>query len=692
MTRSSAVLLGAALLPLLSRARVDTSTWLGSAYTPSAASNTLWWPWFDRYAPMIDRELGMARRRFGMTTLRVFLHTLVYEANATALLASLDGFLAIASRHSLQTGIVLFDSCWNSDGANVSSECMPIKGRHNGCWFESPELSGQTSVERYRPYVEDVVRGFGSDPRVAYIEIYNEPRGPGEDFVFALRDAGFRWARALSPAAPIISCWDDNNDTEIVDRHEYDTSFKSSLLEALFADEAKGAVITEGGSRWYQPPFPGDFGSPLTYLNFLTALRRLRDAGNVSYAVSGMLNWILFVGNDNTRWHWGSPDESPEPAIPWDGWLFPDGTPVSHTEAGAARRLQTGVDEFLSFSKFLTDPPVPEDGDAFLTLEAGSAWSAPLKAGLASIGDALFEASLWVEEGGAASLTVRAGSVPRAGAGARVAREDDAGVRRSGRAFLDGAKRRKTASPPQPPPAARPARGDGDSCSFGPTLNNTDVCSGGPPGYRDLSVATAPDPLAACAAACCSWAECTAWIVRPLSGTDKNCTNELCCWLKPGCQPGQTSPVPGATAQFLAPRPGPPLPGGIDGYNFTLSSTENLLIASRQSGGHATQLGAFNTSTLENGLVRGAWNLLRVLLVTQADGSLTLRVWLNPMLPETGFTGDPALDSVRTPLPLPERLVLVDANPLPAGGIAVAAGGSAGTQVDYVSALPASVF
>jgi hypothetical protein len=180
--------------------------------------------------------------------------------------------------------------------------------------------------------------------------------------------------------------------------------------------------------------------------------------------------------------------------------------------------------------------------------------------------------------------------------------------------------------------------------------------------------------------------------VRQFSGTDNNCTNELCCWLKPGCEPGQTSPVQGATAQFLAPRPGLPLPGDIDGYNFTLSSSENLLIASRQSGGSVTRLGAFNTSTLENGIVRSAWNLLRVLLVTESDGSLSMRVWFNPMLPETGFTGVPADDAVRTPLPLPERLVLVDADPLPAGGIAVAAGGVAGTQVDYVSALPASVF
>ena len=43
------------------------------------------------------------------------------------------------------------------------------------------------------------------------------------------------------------------------------------------------------------------------------------------------LLWQVMVGNSNTRWHWGSPEGAAEPAIPWDGWLFPDGTPVSLT-------------------------------------------------------------------------------------------------------------------------------------------------------------------------------------------------------------------------------------------------------------------------------------------------------------------------------------------------------------------------
>jgi hypothetical protein len=84
------------------------------------------------------------------------------------------------------------------------------------------------------------------------------------------------------------------------------------------------------------------------------------------------------AGNSNTRWHWNSAEGAPEPLIPWDAWLFPDGTPISYTETGALRRYVTGVDPFISFSKFLTIPAIVEDGDAFLTLQPGDLWHAPM--------------------------------------------------------------------------------------------------------------------------------------------------------------------------------------------------------------------------------------------------------------------------------------------------------------------------
>ena len=281
--------------------RVDTSSWVGTAYTPAGASNTMWWPWYAHYITSIDRELSAAARHLGMNTLRVFLHPKVYEANSSGLMSAVDAFLTQATTHGFTTGLVLFDSCWNTDGSNVSAECVPIPGKHNGCWFEGPEEADKTSVERFRPYTEDTVRRFGRDSRVRWIEIYNEPRAPRLDFVMALRDAAYGWALALQPSVPIISCWDDNNDTQILDHHQYDVAFSSSWQPALYASLEKGSVITEGGSRWYQPPFLGDYGSPLTVVNFLQALRAEHAGGALPFVPGAILNWELMVGNTNTR-------------------------------------------------------------------------------------------------------------------------------------------------------------------------------------------------------------------------------------------------------------------------------------------------------------------------------------------------------------------------------------------------------
>jgi len=478
----------------------------------------------------------------------------------------------------------------------------------------------------------------------------------------------------------------------------YDTSFESGFFPALYANPAKGSIVTEGGSRWFQPPEGGDFGSPLTVLNFLEALKAQKAAGTLPFVPGMMSNWITFVGNDNTRWHWGSPDGAPEPAIPWDGYLFPDGTPVSHTEAGASRRYISGVDEFLSFSKFLTEPPVVEDGDAFLTIAAGAAWAAPLKPGVASVGDGLFEASVWLDAGGAVSLLVRAGALPGAARGGTHVERVRAAPARG------GSKRRAAAEPllpPQPQTQAQQqqqqqlqlAAADGDNCTYGPLLNGSDICPGGSLLYRNFAVQGEAVPLAACAAACCAWSNCTAWIVRPFTGTDRNCTDTLCCWMKPDCAPGDTTPNPAAISAFKAVPPGPPLPGGVRGYNVTLDAATNTMTVSRDdgSGAPARVIGAFNLRSLENGLVLGAWNILRVLLETNStDDSLNFRVYFNPMFPETGFVGN-ASDATRVPLPLPPRLSLVDAAPLPPGGMALAAGAGQ-ARVDYASILPVAAF
>lgn len=320
-----------------------------------------------------------------------------------------------------------------------------------------------------------------------------------------------------------MSCWDDSNDTQIVDHHDYGTAFKSEWLPALYRDPAKGSMVTEGGSRWFQPEPIGavnegqsDQGSPLTVLNFLQSLRVEKKVGNVPFVPGVMMCWELMVGNSNTRWHWGTAEGSPEPAVPWDAWIFPDGTPVSHTETGAFRRYITGVDEFLAYDDFL--PKAVVDGDVFADVPPGTVYcyggrvspgcshpaeNAAVLPKSVAIDDGLFEASLWADEtgNGVISLVVRAAGP-------------------------------FTQAPPPPPAPVHPPT----PCHS--TVNYTDTDIPGADGYRDLDLTNTENPHAVCASACCNWPQCNSWIVRPLLNGehDNNCTyargTRTCCWLK----------------------------------------------------------------------------------------------------------------------------------------------------------------
>ncbi len=84
-----------------------------------------------------------------------------------------------------------------------------------------------------------------------------------------------------------------------------------------------------------------------------------------------------------------------------------------------------------------------------------------------------------------------------------------------------------------------------------------------------------------------------------------------------------------------------------------------LLSLSRHSGGSFTSLGSFDLHQRDNGLVDGAWNMVRVLLVT-TSGSTEVKVWVNPAAPDTGLVGNPSVDMGLTFTPPPPLLQASD--------------------------------
>lgn len=206
-----------------------------------------------------------------------------------------------------------------------------------------------------------MIKAHAKDPRVLWWGLFNEPHKSG--FSLQLRRAAYGWAKAINPIQPISSCWDKlsepgNNDSDLQNIHHYNADFKSlttASWHGLTFLPPQGSVITEAGCRWFQGE-SGSSGSPLEMLNWLAAMKAESDT---PYMPGVMLSWTVIVGNDNTRWHWGSKQGTPEPAIPWCGLMWPDGLPVSYTEAHAIA-AHTGVLPKQGQAAMAGDGPLPK--------------------------------------------------------------------------------------------------------------------------------------------------------------------------------------------------------------------------------------------------------------------------------------------------------------------------------------------
>lgn len=397
----------------LEAARVpyDTSKWVGANYTPAYAANQVQM-WHEFKPEVIDRELAAARRQLGLTSLRVYLHNLVYDAEREVFLARIEEFLRICARHGIRPGFTFFDDCWNH--TNVTLETPPpVDGRHNGRWAALQDVERRDeNLPRFKRYVQDVIRAHRDDPRVLWWETYNEPNLK-DPFSETLRRLAYGWAKDADPQQPVIACWDDHPFTDIVNAHNYEDDFGGHWNRQADANPAKGTVFTEAGARWYGRK-PRSNGSPIEVIHWL---RSRQAAGRTVPGV--YLCWELMVGNSHCRWYWGTPDGTAEPAIPWCGLLWPDGSPVSYAEAEAIRSYTTGEHRALLFEDFQALEPAssapPPGWSRFAEPASGSGsrhlaleGTAKLVTGNAAWGDYLLEATVMLKAaGGNAGLIFR---------------------------------------------------------------------------------------------------------------------------------------------------------------------------------------------------------------------------------------------------------------------------------------------
>jgi uncharacterized protein len=322
----------------------DTSKWVGANYTPAYAANQVQM-WHEFKPDLIERELAAAQRHLGLTSLRVYLHNLVYDAERDLFFTRLEEFLKICDRHGIKPGFTFFDDCWNHTNIYLRTD-PPVDGRHNGRWAALQDAERKDeNLPKFKRYVQDIIGAHREDHRVLWWETYNEPNLQ-DPFTVTLREQAYAWAKKVQPIQPVIACWDDHPFTDIVNAHNYEDDFAGRWNQQADMNPRKGTVFTEAGARWYDRKSHSN-GSPLEVIHWL---RSRRTAGQTVPGV--YLCWELMVGNSNCRWYWGTPDGAPEPAIAWCGLLWPDSSPVSYAEAEAIRSYTTGDRRALLFEDF----------------------------------------------------------------------------------------------------------------------------------------------------------------------------------------------------------------------------------------------------------------------------------------------------------------------------------------------------
>jgi hypothetical protein len=296
--------------------------WLvGSNYLPAYASNELEMWQAETFDPKrIDLELGWAQS-LGMTTMRVFLHDLLWKQDKEGFKRRIDTFLSIAAKHHIKPLFVLFDSCWDPN-PKLGRQPAPRPGIHNSRWVQSPgesALEDPAEYPRLKGYVEGVVGAFASDQRILGWDIWNEPDngnnssyGSSEpknktQLVLKLLPQTFAWARAANASQPLTSgVW-----------HDVPAAPEKIPPMAKIQLELSDIVSFHN----YEPP--DSFEKEVTWLEsyhrpIICTEYMARPKGSTFQAILpvakkdhvGVINWGFVAGKSQTY-------------LPWDSWQHP---------------------------------------------------------------------------------------------------------------------------------------------------------------------------------------------------------------------------------------------------------------------------------------------------------------------------------------------------------------------------------
>jgi hypothetical protein len=327
--------------------------WLvGCNFLPSTAINQLeMWQADSFDLPAIDRELGWAES-IGFNSMRVYLHHMLWEADAPGFLKRMDQFLEVANRHKIGVMFVLFDSCWDPF-PQLGKQRAPKPHVHNSGWVQSPGarvLQDPSKHAALRDYAVGVVKRFRDDSRIHAWDVWNEPDNPNTsaygkvelpnkaELVLPLLKQAFAWARESNPTQPLtsgvwIGTWPDPEKLTATERVQLENSDIISFHNYSTPDSLRQCV--DHLRRYNRPLLCTEYMSRGNGSFFEPHLAYLKAQGVAAY------NWGLVNGKSQTIYPWDSWTKTytAEPELWFHDIFRTDGTPYRRAEVEYIRGL-----------------------------------------------------------------------------------------------------------------------------------------------------------------------------------------------------------------------------------------------------------------------------------------------------------------------------------------------------------------
>jgi len=326
--------------------------WLvGANFGPSTAINQLEMWQADTFDPeTIDRELGYAES-LGFTSMRVFLHHMLWEEDSQGLLKRMEEYLEISEKHHIGTMFVLFDSVWDPH-PHPGKQRAPRPSVHNSGWVQSPGADVLKDPSKYpllEQYVKGVVSHFKNDPRIDVWDVWNEPDNPvpqyrevdlpnKKELVLPLLEKSFAWCREAGATQPLTSGvwvgnWGDPAKLNPIERVQLDNSDVISYHNYGKLDDMK--LCVDHLRRYNRPLLCTEYMARPQGSTFDPILGYLKKEHVGAY------NWGFVQGKTNTIFPWDSWEKKygEEPPVWFHDIFRTNGTPYRQEEVDYIRSL-----------------------------------------------------------------------------------------------------------------------------------------------------------------------------------------------------------------------------------------------------------------------------------------------------------------------------------------------------------------